>query len=79
VEIAMERRTAVSKDNPESKVRYLILNAKTGKPIIGNDSGISIKERAERLSDSYLMETVLTTYHEYHGLPNPDEEETEDA
>lgn len=63
--------------NDESKVRYLILNARTGKPIIGNDHGVSSKEKAERLSDQYLIETVVTTFHEHHNLPNPDEQEEE--
>jgi len=67
-----QRGPATSKA-PESKRRWLILNAKAGKPMLGGDEGVTIKDRARRISESYLMETEVVLYHEYHGLPDPDE------
>jgi hypothetical protein len=59
----------------ESKRRWIVLNANTGKPVIGNDEGISIEAKAHRLSESYLMETIVLPMWEWLGEPDPDLEE----
>jgi hypothetical protein len=70
-----KRKTAQSgpkKQEPESKRRWVILNAKTNKPMLGNDEGVSNEEKAHRLSDSYLMETIVVPLWEWRGEPDPD-------
>lgn len=63
------------KQEPESKRRWVILNAKTNKPMLGNDEGVSSEEKANRLSDSLMMETVVVPLWEYRGESDPDEVE----
>ena len=73
-----KRKTAqggpVAKKEPESKRRWIILNAKTNKPMLGGDEGVSDEAKAYRLSDSYLMETIVVPLWEYRGEPDPDAE-----
>lgn len=63
------------KKEPESKRRWMIINTATGKPIIGSDEGVTSKAKAERLNESYLMDTTVIAHHEYYNLPDPDQEE----
>ena len=70
------RKTAQStpkKQEPESKRRWVILNAKTNKPMTGNDEGVSSEEKAHRLSGSLMMETIVVPLWEYRGENDPDE------
>lgn len=70
-----KRKTAQGgpkKREPESKRRWVILNAKTNKPMLGNDEGVSNEDKAYRLSDSYLMETIVVPLWEWRGEPDPD-------
>ena len=69
------QRGPIGKKEPESKRRWLILNAKTNKPMLGCDEGVSLKAKADRLSESYLMATKVVLHHEYHNLPDPDDAE----
>lgn len=74
--MAGKRKTAqggTKRQEPESKRRWVILNAKTNKPMLGNDEGVSNEDKAHRLSDSYLMETKVMLLHEYLNEPDPDE------
>ncbi len=68
------QRGPVTKKAPESKRRWLIVNAKTGKPILGGDDGVSDEAKAHRLSDGYLIDTEVIRHDIYHGLPDPDQE-----
>lgn len=76
VQRVSKRKTAqrgpAAKKEPESKRRWLIVHAATGKPTIGNDEGVSDEAKAHRLSDSYLMETKVVPLWEYRGEPDPD-------
>jgi hypothetical protein len=63
------------KKEPQSKRRWVIVQSATGKPTIGNDQGITSRAKAERLSDSYLMDTTVVAHHVYYNLPDPDQEE----
>jgi hypothetical protein len=74
-----KRKTAqgrpATKKEPESKRRWVVLNAKTNRPILGNDEGVSNEDKAHRLSESYLMETKVMLLHEWAGTQDPDEED----
>lgn len=73
-----KRKTAskpAMKQAPVSKRRWVVLNARTNKPMMGFDEGVSSEEKAQRLSDSLLMDTKVMLLHEYRGESDPDAEE----
>lgn len=68
------QRGPAAKKPPESKRRWIILNAKTRQPLLGQtDEGISDETRAHRLSDGYLVDTIVVPLWEWKGEPDPDE------
>lgn len=82
--MAKRKRPAqvIKKSEPESRRKWLILidnprHARYGKPHIGCDprKGISQQDKAERLSNAYMIKTKVVLQHEYLGLPDPDQEE----
>jgi hypothetical protein len=66
------QRSTTKKAEPESKRRWVILNARTNKIMMGNEEGVSSEEKAYRLSDSLMMETIVVPLWEYRGEPDPD-------
>jgi hypothetical protein len=71
------QRSTTKKAEPESKRRWVILNARTNKIMMGNEEGVSSEEKAYRLSDSLMMETIVVPLWEYRGEPDPDAAELE--
>lgn len=74
-----QRGPAVKKE-PESKRRWIVVHAATGKPLLGwhTVEGVKSREKAQRLSDSYLTPTRLMLLHEWRGDPDPDAEVEEE-
>ena len=68
------QRGPATKQQPQSKRRWVVLNARTDKPMMGFDEGVTSEEKAQRLSDSLLMDTKVMLLHEYRGEPDPDAE-----
>ncbi len=61
---------------PVSKRRWMIIRTEDGKPTLGCPSdGISLEDRARRISESYVIETEVVAHHEYYNLDDPDQEE----
>ena len=74
------RKTAqsgpVKKAEPVSKRRWVIVKS-DGNIALGSENGITLEDRARRISDGLVIETSVQLWHEYHGLPDPDLEAEE--
>jgi hypothetical protein len=72
------QRGPAKKAEPESKVRWLIINKETGQPTFGCWNalrhGISTKDKAEQEARHLVLETEVVAVHTFFNKPNPDEE-----
>jgi hypothetical protein len=71
-----QRGPATSKA-PESKRRWLIIDTEKNEPTIGCmnafTNGLSNEELAQKRSKKLVLKTHVVAYHEFFGLPDPDE------
>lgn len=74
------QRGPAKKAEPESKVRYLLIDRDTAQPTIGcwnsRCHGLTSFERATRLADSLAIQPAVVPAHIFFGTPNPDDEAT---
>jgi len=75
------QRKIGGKAEPVSQRKWLIINNETGKPTIGCSNlfcdGITLREKAERLSSGLRIDTSVIAHHDYYGLPDPDADGTD--